>query len=277
MKRALTAVLLGAIVIAGCGDDDEPSSASQGADSSIADESPDSATPATETVTPTTAATATTATATSDAATTVPATTAAPVSTTENEGRAAAALLTPADLPGWTQTPDDDDDSDFEFTGPECAGLEQLDDLPGMDDDADTTLVTPDGKVEVNEGVTVGDPANLQTAFDLFADPSTANCLTAVFTAILTQPGQAPEGVTITGVQFAQAPLAAGEQAVSYVATLTFTGNESGVSAPLGIRFDAVKSGGAIALLVTTTGPGAAPVDPAALAATAGTKLASIG
>jgi hypothetical protein len=273
MKRALTALALSAMVVAGCGGSDDAAPAS--AASTPAPES--STAPAPDAAASTTGA-PTTAAATTAAPTTAAPTTAAPTeSTTVNQGRAAAALLTTTELTGWTQGPADEDDSDLQYDAPECAALQQIESLPGSDDDADTTLIAPDGKLQIDENVTVSDAATVQTVFNVFSDPVTADCLTALFTTLLSQPGATPEGVTITGIQFAQEPLTGGEQAVGYVATLTFTGTETGVSAPLGFRFDAVKQGEALALLVTTIGPGADPVDPAAIAAAAGAKLAAVG
>ncbi|MCU1360334.1 MAG: hypothetical protein JWN99_1623, partial [Ilumatobacteraceae bacterium] len=168
------------------------------------------------------------------------------------------------------------DDPESGFTAPECAALQALQTTPGLDDDASVTLTSPDGKTEVDENVTVGDHTIIAAAFQTFADPATAACLTATFTQLLSQPGALPDGVTLTGLEFAQQPLAAGIEAVGYVATITVTGEATGASAPVGIRFDAVRAGQGIAVLSTISSPGAAPIDSLAVAVAAGQKLAAV-
>jgi hypothetical protein len=258
MKRYLLAPALAGLLLVSCGGDDDGG---------------------TSDTTPAAASAGTTATTAAPAATTAaPATTAAssvPASTTANEGRAATLTLAAADLAGWTMAPSDDEDGSDgpDYSVPECAKLQALGESPQLQDDAEVALLAPDGKTEVDENVTVGDPAAIQAAFDTFAAPETATCLTAMFTKELSQPGAMPEGVTFGGIQFAQQPLTGGEQAVGYVATITATGTQTGITAPIGVRFDAVRAGDAIAVLTTLTTPGAAPVDPAAVATAAGQKL----
>ncbi|MGD9999517.1 MAG: hypothetical protein AB7L17_02445 [Ilumatobacteraceae bacterium] len=262
MKRLCGVLAVGVLGLAACGGDDDGGAAT------------------TDGVDTTAAASATTAvmppdSSSVDSTSSAPNTSgAAPESTTANEGRAAAALLTPTELTGWAAQPeDDDDDAELAFDPPECAQLQAVEDLPGMEDDAEVKLVSPDTATEVNEQVTVGDPASVQTAFDTFADPQTATCLTTLFTTLLSQPGAMPDGVTLSGIQFAQQPMTGGDQAVGYVATITVTGEQTGVTAPIAIRFDAVRTGDAIALLMTITTPGGAPVDAAVIVAAAGEKM----
>jgi hypothetical protein len=278
MKRAMTLIAVGAFVLVGCGSDNETLPPAESTAESATDAT-SASTPA-ETVPPTEAPTTTAAPEPTTTAAPAPSTNAAPTeSTTPNEGRAAMAALTPQDLPGWSVGPadEDDDDEHSEFDIPECAVLQALEDVPGLEDDFDAALVSPDGKVELDENVTVGDPAIVQSAFDAFADPSTAGCLTAIFTSLLSQPGVMPEGVTMTGIEFAQQPMVGGDQAIGYLATITVTGTATGVSAPIGVRFDAVRTGPAVAVLTTISTPGAAPVDAAAVIAAAGAKLAAAG
>jgi hypothetical protein len=257
MKRLCGVLAVGVLGLAACGGDDDGGAAT------------------TEGVDTTAAASATTEGMPSDSTGSAPTTSgAAPESTTANEGRAAAALLTPTELTGWAAQPDDDDDdAELEFDPPECAQLQAVEDLPGMEDDAEVKLISPDTATEVNEQVTVGDPASVQTAFDTFADPQTATCLTTLFTTLLSQPGAMSDGVTLSGIQFAQQPMTGGDQAVGYVATITVTGEQTGETAPVAIRFDAVRTGDAIALLMTVTTPGGAPVDASAIVAAAGEKM----
>ncbi|MCU1360333.1 MAG: hypothetical protein JWN99_1622 [Ilumatobacteraceae bacterium] len=282
MKRLLTSIALGAFVLAGCGSDSgSSSSGATAAPQSIATDAVSSVAPTTPATEGSTAVPATVAAAPTTAAPAAVPTTVAPTeSTNVNEGRAAMGALTAQDLPGWTQQPseqDDDEGDDSEFTAPECAALQALDNVPGLEDDYDVTLMSPDGKTEVDENVTVGDAADVQNAYDVFADPATAACFTATFQALFAEPGSLPDGVTVTGIEFAQQPLTAGDQAIGYLATITVTGEATGVSAPVGVRIDAVRKADAVALISTISTAGAAPVDAAAIAAVAGTKLAAAG
>ncbi|MBI5089030.1 MAG: hypothetical protein HZB15_09285 [Actinobacteria bacterium] len=260
MRRVVGVLAVGLLGLVGCGDDDDDADSTN--ESSQTSPSTDSAD----------TAAAADSTASTSAMTSMP-----PESTTVAEDRAAAALLTPAELTGWTVQPedDDDDDDDLSFDAPECATLKALDDGESLENDAETTLLSPDQATQVMEHVTAGEAGAAQQAFDAFAAPETATCLSSLFTASLSEPGAMPEGVTLSAVEFAQEPLTAGDQAIGYVATITVTGEETGITAPIGIRFDSVRTGEAIALVLTITTPGGAPVDAAALIAAAGEKLAA--
>lgn len=193
--------------------------------------------------------------------------------------KATAALLTAADLPaGWQATPDDDDDdsSDEDFTAPECAALAALDDDAALQDDDSVNLVAPDQMTTVVEGVTVAAPDAVKRAYDVFASDATIPCFNTTFTAQLQEPGALSAGLTIDGVTFAREALQAGEEAVGYVATVTVTDTKTGITAPIGVRVDAVRATNAISLLITISKPGAEPVDAVALAAAAGKKLAAV-
>lgn len=110
-----------------------------------------------------------------------------------------------------------------------------------MQDDASVTLVSPDKQSEVQENATVGDATSVQHAFDVVNDLKTASCLTALFTAELQKPGQLPEGVSVSGLQFTQQPVQAGDQAVGYTSSIAVTGGNANTSSQLGLRFDAVR------------------------------------
>jgi hypothetical protein len=278
MRRvAIGTMLVLACVAVGCGSDDKASSTTAAAavTTAVGAASTASATtaPSETTAAPTTAPGTTAA----QGATTSVAgasSSAAPTSTTPNEGKAAASLLTAQDLPGWkVQADDGSDDSGLDFAAPECADLKAIGDDPKMQDDASVGLVAPDEQTFVQEQVTVGDPASVQNAFNVVKDPKTATCLTALFTAALQQPGLLPAGVSISGLQFAQQPLQGGEEAIAYTSSIGVTGGNANTSAQLGLRFDAIRTGGDIALLFTIALPGGAVVDPAAVATAAAGRL----
>src|SRR5688500_1816320 len=93
--------------------------------------------------------------------------------------------------------------------------------------------------------------------YDAIAADATTACLNATFTTQFQQPGALPAGVTVDGVTFAEQPLAAGEEAVSYVATVTLKGTQTGVTAPIGVRIDVIRAASAVSLVATIAKPGA--------------------
>lgn len=74
------------------------------------------------------------------------------------------------------------------------------------------------------------------------------------------QQQQLPEGVSIAGLHFQQQPLQAGDQAISYIGSLGVTGGNAGTGEQLGLRMDAIRTGGNIALMFTTALPGGAAI-----------------
>lgn len=255
-----TMVLLASVGLLGCGSDNGGAGAS----------TPPVATADAEAES-TTSEVSSTAAMTTTAATE---TTAAPLSvseTTPGQAIAATALLTTDDLPGWTVVPPEGDDTGgVVFDQPECADLQALETDPGLQDDASGKLVSPDGATLLQQGVTVGDPAAVQRAFDTFAAPTVATCLQAAFTAALQAPGQLPAGASLDSVELTQQAITAGDQAIGYAGTVTLSGAGT---ATVGLRVDAVRHAGAITLLITIAGPLAQPTDPAAIATAAAARL----
>lgn len=181
--------------------------------------------------------------------------------------------MTTTDLPGWAIQPANSDNAaDTPFNSPECAALKALNGNPALNDDASEDLVSPDKHVQISESVTVSDEANATKALDALSAPNTATCLQQVFTMALQQQ-QLPEGVSIAGLQFQQQPLQAGDQAISYIGSLGVTGGNAGTGEQLGLRMDAIRTGGNIALMFTIALPGGATIDPATIAAAAAAHL----
>ena len=260
--RWSAAVCVTALLVTSCGDDDEGGSDTTAAES----EESSASTPASSVGTPTTASTPTTA------------ATSAPDSTTAGDAETAspeaqAALLTPDDLQGWSVVPDDDDE-DPEFSAPECAAVQALDDDPAMQNEANIDLVSPDGGTRVTHSVVIGEPEVVDRAFAVVADPNFPACLNAAFTGLLSRPGQLPDGVTLAGVEFASEPLQAGDAAAGHAGTVTLTGPD-GTTQTVNVRMDAVRAGDAAGLLITLASPGAAPIDPTEIAVAAATRMAA--
>ncbi len=207
-------------------------------------------------------------------------TTSATSTSPASDSRAVDGLLTAADLPpGWKAgTPSvGDDASSTEFDVPECAALDALDGQPGFEDNASVDLTSPDEGTSVTESLVVAAEADARRAYDLAAAPSTAQCLTALFTKVFTGPDQLPQGATLDRVEINPAPRQAGDAAAGFEGFIAVKDAASGPAIEVPVRFDVVRTGGAVGLLLFVAQPDAQAVDADGLLTTAATKMATVG
>jgi hypothetical protein len=201
-------------------------------------------------------------------------------SSTVAGSRAVDGLLTVKDLPpGWKAGAPSagDDSSDTEFDTPECAALKALDDQPGLEDNASVDLTAPDEATSVTESVVVAVEADAQRAYATAAAPATAQCLTSLFRAAFGAPGQLPQGTTLERVDIHPAARHAGDEAAGFEGVIAVKDTASGTTVEVPVRFDVVRAGGAVGLLLFVAEPNAAAVDADGVLTAAATKLATVG
>jgi hypothetical protein len=206
-------------------------------------------------------------------------TTAAGSSTsTASDSRAVDGLLTVEDLPpGWKAGAPSvgNDESSSEFDTPECAALAALDNQPGLDDNASVDLTSPDDGTSVTESLLVASAADAQKAYDTAAAPTTAQCLTALFTIVFNEPTQLPQGSKLDHVDIHPVARHAGDEATGFEGLIVVT--TAGATVEVPVRFDVVRAGGAVGLLLFAAEPGAEAVDADGMLTTAATKMATVG
>jgi hypothetical protein len=186
-------------------------------------------------------------------------------SSTAAGSRAIEGLLTVEDLPpGWKAGAPSagDDSSDTEFDTPECAALKALDDQPGLEDDASVDLTAPDEATSVTESLVVAAEADAKRAYA---------------TAAVGAPGQLPHGTTLERVDIHPAARHAGDEAAGFEGLLAVKDTASGTSVEVPVRFDVVRAGGAVGLLLFVAEPNAAAVDADGVLTSAATKMATVG
>lgn len=196
-----------------------------------------------------------------------------------SDSRAVAGLLTLKDLPqGWTAGAPSVNagTSSSEFDIPPCAALAALDGQPGFDDNASVDLASPDAGTSVTESVLVAAEADARRAYDLAAAPSTAQCLDALFTKVFTDPAQLP-GATLDHVDIHPASRHAGDAAAGFEGLIVVKETSSGTTIEVPVRFDVVRAGGAVGLLLFVAQPNAEAVDADGLLTAAATKMATVG
>jgi hypothetical protein len=191
----------------------------------------------------------------------------------DDRALARSALLTVSDLPGeWRVEPPGTDDGDpLTSDDPACEALSSLDTDPALASSARVDLTSADQAQYVFQEVTVGGPDAVAAAADKLEDPSSEECLEAIFAEAFAD--STGDGGDASALDLTAAPLAAGDQAVSYTGRITL--DEEDVSVPVQVAFDAIRVDRALSLLMVVS-LGAGPVDHALLARRAAQRMAGL-
>ena len=208
------------------------------------------------------------------------ATTAAATGPAPAGSRAVQGLLTVDDLPaGWKAGAPTagGGTSTAEFDTPECAALAALHRQPGTRDNASVDLTSPDDGTSVTQSVLVASAADAKAAYDTAAAPSTAQCLTSLFTKVFNDPAQLPQGTKLDHVDIHPATRHAGDEAAGFEGLIVVKQTGSGDSIEVPVRFDVVRTGSAVGLLLFVAVPSAEAVDADGLLTAAATKMATVG